>query len=287
MSDAPLVKTKSFYELRNTQFPPDNFLVSDGLLPRDGLLFIAGPPKSYKSFVMLTMIYHLLTGSHLFGAHRRPHGRTERALEVAEPCRVLLFEQEIGFYDVLQRVHPLWQQLPPHEQKLMDEHLFIHSRDHTMRLDDKDGWKRMGELIQAHKPEVVCFDPLIEFHHADENDAKEMAGVMHNLDVLRNTLGFATLLSHHTGKPSASNVRTGPDNLRGSSVIFGKGDSFLMLTPTDRDNGILRVDFTIRRSKPIPSLLLTLNWSTMLATFLRWDSKSKLPEGVDNSQPVQ
>lgn len=286
-NDKPPVQTLSFQELRAAEFPPDNYIIGDGLLPANGLLFIAGPPKAYKSFVMNTVIYHLLVGTPLFGAHRKPHGRTEMALCVACPQRVLLLEQEIGFYDVRERLLPLWLRLPPHEQIQLDQNLYIHSRDHTMRLDTKEGTARIERIIAAACPTVVCFDPLIEFHGRDENDAQEMTFVLRNLDLLRNKYGFAVIMSHHTGKPDPAKFRSGPDQLRGSSIVYGKGDSFLMLTVVNRNAGILRVDTTVRRGPPILPMRLILDWGQLRAGFHEWiRAKADGSEGMDERRPV-
>jgi RecA-family ATPase len=282
------VETLSFSELRNKEFPPDQFLVGDGLLPKNGLLFIGGPPKSYKSFVMQTMVIDMCVGRNLFGANRkRPGNKVELAFAVEQPQRILFLEQEIGFYDIRERILPAYEHLLPSERARVDENLFIHSRDHTMMLDSPEGCKRIEEVIQRVKPTVVCFDPLIEFHTADENSTQDMAKVLHHIDILRNTYGFATIISHHTGKPNKQNPREGPDLLRGNSVIFGKGDAFLMLTPVSRNNGTLKVDFTIRRSKPLSPMELYLDWTELRAKFHKWGSgKSRVSERDEDSESV-
>lgn len=267
------VQTLSLRQLLDHTFPADNFIIGEGLLPANGMLFIAGPPKSWKSFVLSTMIYHLVTGTNLFGAYRKPHAREVMALPVSKPQRVLLLEQEIGYYDVRERLLPFWKSMPPEHQELMADNLFIHSRDHTMNLGTPEGCQRIESIIRAVRPTVVAFDPLIEFHTLNENDTQSMAMAMRNLDAMRNTLAFATAITHHTGKPNPHTQRTGPDMLRGSSVIFGKGDSFLMLKPLNRNQGKLRCDFTIRRGAPIRSLNLMLDWSELRAKFYEWSNK--------------
>lgn len=278
--DSPEVKTLSFRQLREQEFPAGNFIIGEGLLPSNGMLFIGGPPKSWKSFVLSSMLYHLVTGTNLFGTMRKSHGRETPALPVASPQRVLLLEQEIGFYDVRERMLPFWKSMLPEHQQLVDENLFIHSRDHTMDLGTVEGCRRIEGIIKAVRPTVVAFDPFIEFHTLNENDTQHMAMTFRNLDAMRNTLAFATAITHHTGKPSMANARTGPDLLRGNSVIFGKGDSFLMLKPLNRAAGKLRCDFTIRRGAPIRSINMLLDWSDLRAKFYEWSTRS-------NSKPTE
>lgn len=269
---APEVKPLSFRQLLEKTFDPEPFIVSEGILPKNGLLFVAGPPKSYKSFLTQSVIYHLVTGTNLFGACRFPHGRSrgaEMAFTVASPQRVLLLEQEIGFQDTRNRLMPCYASLGP-QAPLMADNLFIHSRDHHMRLDTPEGVKRIESLIRDCRPDVVCFDPLIEFHRANENDAQSMGNVLGNLDLLRETYHFATIVSHHTGKPDVMNGRSGPDLMRGSSTIYGKGDAYIMLTVLNRNVGQVKLDFTVRRGAPIRSLDVLLDWGEMRAKFHSW-----------------
>lgn len=271
-TDAKAVETLSFRQLRDATFPPDPYFIGEGILPKNGLMFIGGPPKAYKSFILNTIIYHLISGSNLFGAYRKPHGRAEMAFPVTPARRVLLLEQEIGFYDVRERFLPLWTALLPEQRQAFDEQVFIHSRDTTMNLGETAGCDRIKSIIDKVQPDVVCFDPMIEFHNLNENDSQSMALVLRNLDKLRNAYEFATIISHHHGKENVANPRTGGDLLRGSNVIYGKGDAYLSLKPVGRSNGIVRIEFTIRRAKPINDMSIFLDWTDLRAKFQQWAS---------------
>lgn len=282
--DFPKVETMWFGELETKEFPPDQFLVGHGLLPKNGLLFVGGPPKSYKSFVAQTMAFELCVGKPLFGAYKS-HGAThELIFAVDGPQRVLFLEQEIGFYDVRERMLPYFNSLLEPDKQRIRENFAIHSRDHEMRLDTDEGLKRIEAIIQATKPTVVVFDPLIEFHAENENDAQAMQRVLHGVDILRDTYNFATIITHHSGKPQTMSTREGPDELRGSSVIFGKADSVMMIKPENRAKGFLNVGFTIRRSRPIQETLrLVLDWTELRAKFNGWgkgeaEGPAKAPE---------
>jgi RecA-family ATPase len=264
---APTVSLRQLLELK---FPENHYIVNEGLLPPNGLMIIGGPPKSYKSFIMNTIVSHLATGTNLFGATRSSGGHTSLAFNVNEPQRVLLFEQEIGFCSMQERLRNMMPALQPHHAEMAMDNIFIHSEDSDLKLDSVEGCKAIGAIIEEVKPTVVCFDPLIEFHSSDENSTQQMATVLQNLTKLRQAYKFATIISHHTGKPSAENRREGPDLLRGNSVVFGKGDSFIMLSPSNRSSAIVRLDFTIRRAKPIASFNIRLDWEELRAKFDGW-----------------
>lgn len=265
-------ETHSLAQLLEKTFPNEPFLIDDGILNVGSFLIIGGPPKSYKSFLMTTMIYHLCTGSPLFAAHKKSHGRDQPTFKVAKQCRVLLFEQEIGERDMKARLEAMYRMAPPAYQQALRENLFLRSQDHNLQFDTKDGMAAIEAAVIEVKPDVIAFDPFIEFHTSDENSSHAVSVVLRNLDVLREKHQATLLMSHHTGKISLDSGRKGPDLLRGSSVLFGKGDSFLILTPEDRSAGIVHVEMTIRRGAPIKSFYVMLDWGQLRAVFYKWDS---------------
>lgn len=270
------IKPLSFAQLRAKDFTPDPYIIGGGLLPENGLLIIGGPPKAYKSFVLLSIIHSLMTASPLFGATRH-HGK---GVEVIFPCekprRVLYLEQEIGFQDTYYRLQKMYES--SFVQKWWDDNLFIHSRDYDMRLDHDSGMAHIGKLIDAVKPDVVILDPLVEFHSLDENKQNEMMAVLQRFSRLQASHGFSGILSHHNAKVSLDAMRQGPENLRGSSVIFGKGDSFINITPANRSAGLVTLDFTFRRAVPPKEMSLLINPSTLLMEFHCWGTLKKTEE---------
>ena len=281
------VKTYSLGELLDHSFPSEHTLIDEGLLPTNGIMVIGGPPKAYKSFVMGTVIMHLACGTHLFGATRSNHGRHGAVFNVSRPCRVLLFEQEIGEQDLQLRFRDVVAALSVQHQNTIRQNVFTHSCDHTIQLDTELGLGSLDGIIAETKPDVVCFDPLIEFHTSDENSTKDMSQVLRSLDHLREKHHFATIINHHTGKPSPDKHREGPDELRGNSVIFGKGDSYLMIKHLNKDSSIIRLDFTVRRGKPIESCQLRLNWNTLRAVHHGWGRKLGGTASVGTGPPAE
>lgn len=264
----------SLQQLLNKTFDENiNAIISCGLLNKGSLMILAGPPKSYKSFIFNSFCYHLATGTPLFGVTKavREKERTPTFL-VNGSKRVLMLEQEIGEYDLQIRFRQLLATLPSPERTLCLEKIFTHSCDHSMQLDTIPGRDHIAKLIDSVSPDVVAFDPLIEFHTGDENSAQDMSRAMHGLDWLRERFEFGSMISHHTAKPQKDSDRIGPDNLRGSSAIYGKGDTFIMIRPSGKNipKGQIRVDFTLRRGKPIHPLYLKVNTDTLKTEFCEW-----------------
>lgn len=264
---------QSMRELLAKSFPQQPYLIGEGLLNERSLMFIGAPPKSYKSFLLNTMCINLATGTPLFSATRKNHGRDVIAFPIKRPTRVLLLEQEIGDYDLKERIEPVIRSLSPDERELALSNIYTQSCDFNLRLDTKEGMEQIETLVSQAKPEVVCFDPFFEFHSADENAAHAMSLVLRNLSILRQRFGVSLIITHHTGKPREANDRSGPDLLRGSSAIYGKGDAYLMMEVRNAPAGIIRIVPTIRRGRPIRAFYIMLDWSDLRAKFYRWSSR--------------
>lgn len=256
----------SVEDLLVKEFPPQPFLIAEGILNYGSIMVIGGAPKSYKSFLSTAVVLHLAVNTPIFGAHRKSHGREQPAFTVSKPCKVLILEQEIGEYDLKERLKMMVAGLLPGEREKFIKNVFVHSCDHTLQFDKQEGMLRIEELVGDLKPDVVVFDPIIEFHTSDENSTHAMAGVLRNLDLLRERHKFATILTHHTGH----NQRSGPEALRGNSILFGKGDTFLMLDVLNRNAGLIKITPTIRRGKPITPFHIMLDWSDLRAKFHSW-----------------
>lgn len=278
-------------ELLAKSFPPGASLIGSGLLQRNSILVIGGPPKSYKSFLLNTILYHLATATPVFGASRSIRGgEREPVFTVGESCRVLLLEQEIGEEDLQLRFRTLLEHVPGPERILCSERIYSYSCDYEMQLDHHYGRHILREVIGDVKPQVVAFDPLVEFHTSDENSSKDMVRVLHGIDELRQEMHFATIINHHLSKPRQDDMRTGPDRLRGSSVLYGKGDSFLTLVPDGRDDGLVEISFKLRRARPVSDMFVRVDLDTLLAHFEGWKktNKSKRPDSnvltIDDAQ---
>lgn len=250
--------------------PP--YLIDEGILNEKGMMVIGGPPKSYKSFVLNSLCCHLTAGTNLFGLYRKPHGkdRSIPGFNVSRKCKVLFFEQEIGEYSLKERLVPLVSSLSSEERETIGQNLHIHSCDRDLRLDEDKGINKIADLARLIRPDVIVFDPLVEFHHGDENSTKDMSRVMRGVDWLKDKFNSAVIMSHHCGK--ANEMRAGADSLRGSSATFGKGDSFFTLSVHNRGAAIIRVEPVIRRGIPIRDFLLKLDWNTCAMRFYDWAS---------------
>lgn len=263
-------ETLSIAELIKKKFPAGEFIIGGGLLNRGAVMVVGGPPKSYKSIIINTILCSLATGQALFNATRAVREKREEAFPIDSGYSVLYLEQEIGEHDLQQRYLQSTIDLSKEAQILIGDLIQIHSCDHSLRLDTPEGFRIIDEIIREQAPEVVCFDPLVEFHGQDENSSHGMMKVLRSLDDLREKYGFSTILVHHTSKLNGDHERKGPDRLRGSSVLFGKADTIMIIDTDPKIEGMVKAEFTLRRGKPIADCFLRVNQKTLRTEFMWW-----------------
>jgi hypothetical protein len=284
-------RTFTFGELR-TWHPPveNNVLIGGGLLNDDSMMGMVGAAKTFKSLLDLTTIADLLTARPLFGAHRSDHGRnTLAAFPIRQSRKVLLIEQEMGPLDMRERLLPIYNSLSAAQQAVFDENLLVRSFDHTIQLDTVDGTRILEGILARHRPDVLILDPLIEFHTSNENDTQSMNKIMRGLDAMRQKYRpLALIFIHHEGHPTTT-PRQGIGRFRGNTVIGGKVDSAILVNVHNRPARILRLDFVLRRGRPIDSLYVQLDADTLRAEFLCWhrdpERKRKIGKSDDEDLP--
>lgn len=266
-----------FSELLEMPVPDERFVVDSGLVPLGGLVFVGGPPKSYKSFLLLTAALQMACGLPLFGACVKHSGKTDFRFGLKRPMKVLVVDQEIGWIDDRERLVPMWKSLDEKHKQLICENLYIEASPYGMnslvRLDNEELDRHyLIEAIDRVRPDVLILDPLSMFHRLDENSAQDMSMLMRNIAVIRNRFQLkGTLVSHHTSKPrhdSGIVISDSPDMLRGSSVLFATGDSYIMVNRQKGDR--VRLDFTLRRHRPITPMIAAVNDKSGMVEFQEW-----------------
>lgn len=276
MNDVP-VPTFTLGNLLTHEFPADNnSIIDEGILKDNSILGLAGPAKSGKSLILNTIIANVVTGQPLFGAYRTNHGRAViPAFQVLRPQRVLLLEQEIGSQDLRDRLRPLYESHSSEQRKLLSDNLLCHSLDYRLQLDTSP--HNLSALVQQYRPGILALDPFIEFHTSNENDTQSMRKILHHLDQIRQSYNLAVIITHHTGKEGMT-PKQGLDLFRGSSVFAGKIDSAILIHNHGLNTGQSRLDFVIRRGKPIKPVFVGVDENDLVTRFICWASDPKKKE---------
>ncbi len=252
------VKPASLLSLLETQLPEKQYWI-DPILPMGGTLLFGGEAKVGKSFVLLELARSLSTGSLPFGCD---------LFKKAEPCKVLLIEQEVGIYGLQKRAKEIFQNEKP---EIFGDKLFYASKVPELMLDSKEGREIVFDLVDAVKPNVLILDPIGRMHAYDENSSNQIEQLFKALGDLEadfRSEDMSIVVSHHFLKPSndPNSTRDYLDayNFRGSSKFKDDPDTLITMaklkylaTPHKAWN--IKMRFDTRQDEGLPDFLLSFN----------------------------
>lgn len=196
---------KHLYELLDTEFPPQRWLI-EGIAPLGGITLLTGLPGSYKTWVMLDAAIAVTEGRPLFG--KMPVTKT----------RVLVIDEESGGRILQERFISL-------EAKRSSPIYFV-SMEGVIFTDEYVD--RLVEWCTTNEIGLVVIDSLSRIHRGDENSAKDMSALFAKVRKLTN-VGISVVILHHNRK-SLPGFGYTPNDIRGSSDILASVDSAVALS---------------------------------------------------------
>lgn len=206
----------------------------DGVLFRGARLLIAGAPKIGKSQFMLALGIAAASGGEFLGQ------------QFARPLRVLWVQAEIHLAFVHQRVdRMLGSAMTPEARALVRNNFFVTGRV-DLDLTSTTDFALIETAIADINPDIVCFDPVINFSSADENDNGEVRRLLRQVDTIGHRFNCATALVHHIRKGS---VAGDFDGVRGASAFRGWFDTGVMLSG---ESGATVISYQLRNAEPLP-----------------------------------
>ena len=193
------------------RLPPPEFLI-DGLFPAGGLIVVYGPPKSGKTFLVLSACLHLAAGKDWFG-HKVRGG-----------CIVYIAGEGVGGLGNRLKAMRSHYQIP--------SNIPFYVIPRAINFTDTTAAAYLVKLVRdtvGDEPiAAVIVDTLARsMAGADENSAKEVGVVIAACDVVRDELACAVIPIHHQGKDETR-------GLRGTSAIRGAVDAAFRVTASGR-----------------------------------------------------
>ena len=236
------LETFNLAALLRMEFSPEQEIIGEGILVREGGTILAAESGVGKTMLLLEWALDLAAGRAILGR-----------FSVSEPQRVLFIQQENALYQMKARLAAM-RQAKPSPSALP---LFFHRPMEMLCLTRPRDWEAIRRAIGKHNATVLILDPLICFHTAAENDNSAMRRVLDRVTVLCRQTHCSAIISHHFGKPREGMEDVGHRS-RGASAIRDWTDTLITLSPKKADPfPILRVDFPkVRNGKPIRSLLI-------------------------------
>jgi len=201
--------------------PQKEVPVINGLLMEKENLEIVGPSGIGKS--LITLLIGLQLG--LEGADKQLWD----TFKIPGQCKTLFIQSENSSFGIKNRLGLIVKGDPRYKAAL-DQLIFpsINGDCRTSgNVTDPHFQRFLREMIHATDSKVVVVDPLISFHHANENDNAEMRRYLDTLTAISIETNTSLILIHHVGKAGNGSVGGG----RGASAIGDWADNVLSLDP--------------------------------------------------------
>ncbi len=187
----------------------------EGLVEAHQFNVFSGSEKSHKSMLRKYLVCCMITGQKPFGLLNVTSSPPEVLSMIAEDAP----GAERRVYDIILKEMG-YKDLPPIHMVDPDDFDLSNDRDVT----------DLTELVMDLRIDLVCLDPLIEFHSRNENlpDQKEgMKPVIKGLRRVMKATGATTMVIHHNRKPFQvpGKAQTGNEHrdpgadMRGSSIV--------------------------------------------------------------------
>jgi hypothetical protein len=204
----------------------DSMLI-DGVVRSQVVTWLAGPPRVFKSWIMMALGMALAAGVSALSA-----------FHVHEALPVIYLQEEGSRRDVRRRLRAItrgYEILPAHYDPNFQ--IVTNAR---WRLDRDDHVERLvNEGVMPHRPALVMLDPYRNLHHTDENSADQQMRMMERLLMIRDLFGCSFLICHHFGKEDIDGrKRREGEELRGSSVLWAAAAGGLLVYPTQKEDTV-------------------------------------------------
>jgi hypothetical protein len=227
-------------------------IIGRNVLPRAGLLVVAGQPKTHKSMAVDNFMLQRARGAPWLGFP-------------TDPGITLALQAEHADESWQERLRAMTAHDP---DPLPAGRLFLK----TLRgiyLNTPEGLETIHRLLDETGANCLRIDPLSRYMVGNENSNGNdgMGGVVRAIDKIL-ARGVAVILVHHMSKPSKDDPRIGGVGLRGGSALFAAADSVVTFTKDASD--IITVSFELRHGRAPDPLRLVVTEGLWL-----------VPAGVD------
>lgn len=242
-------------DLLTCEFEEDDELIGGGILPKRGVLLLAGDPKIGKSTLISQMCLDLISGSPFL---------SEFAIESL--VRVLYIFSE-GSKKHLQRLYRSqllgFGTAGIQIDKECKRRLFVFN-GRGLSLGKNEGIEQVKQLIGEFRVDVVVLDPICLFFDGDFNKGEVVAKLIRRLHQVAAECGTSFLIAHHFRKPRDKGDDQPMHRVLGSSAWVAYVDTFLGLEnwSARRSEYKKRLHFVLRHAEEHDPLCLTFNRET-------------------------
>jgi KaiC/GvpD/RAD55 family RecA-like ATPase len=225
--------TISLPDAIRTHRPPE-WLIK-GLIPRQGICYVGGAPKSYKSTFAFHFALCCATGRPFLGHFPIEGGKR------------ILYIQEENDFDMVEKFSLLCKGMMLNMDEITNLTNISLSCKNGITIDTFGGREdmaiaRLKTKIEELNPDIIFFDSAVRMMEGDENKASDVRKVHNTLSKICKDRKILCFLLHHTPKRE--------NELRGSGDFVAQADIVIMLTSKPTYNGLVYANIPYNRSSP-------------------------------------
>lgn len=242
VDDSPFLSVASL--LTDPPVVPDPIIGSESavLLPAGELTVVSGASKGGKTTFVAAASVAIAAGRPFLGMPTRQG--TVVYVQADDP--VAFWTRRVGMIAKALQVEP----------GELDGHFYT-SSEQRLLLDDRSDVDRLLRHLSELQPSVVVLDPLRRLMAGEENSATDMAQVIRNLDRIRDELGCALVLVHHSRKTRQDDdERPAAERMRGSSALRGAGNVLSMYPTLGHES--VTCELELKNAQPVPPFTIDL-----------------------------
>ena len=215
--------------------------IVDNLLARRQICVVAGPQKSFKTWIMFELLRCTISGIEFASIPN---------LRGCGGMRWLVVEEEGSIEELYQRAALSLGSGEPDPNYAWQKHTWW-AHHLEIKLDSEAWIERLEAAILENNIDGLILDPFQRMHSVDENSAKEMGVVWDAIHYLTGRFSNLTIvILHHFTK--AGSILDGWEAFRGSSRTAGEADVAFFVERRPLSDGIgARIRFDGRSIPPI------------------------------------
>lgn len=213
VSDNPKRKISiiSYKDLLEKDIQPIEYFV-DEIIPKSALVYVYGPPGSFKTNFLLYLSLRGSQGDNIF------------EFDVKEPFKTVWIDEEnrdIGMKDKLRKLSTALMIKP--EQ--LTDNVFMISNNFNILFDRG----LLEEVIKKFKPDIVVVDSIAKVFPLNEREEKDVKKIFSALNPLMSKYHVTFILIHHCRKLFNNQTSRGMEDISGSREFSAMADSMVYL----------------------------------------------------------
>jgi hypothetical protein len=218
-AEQPKEAAMTIEELNILQIPKIDWLV-EPIIERFGFCLIGAQKGVGKSLLVSQLALYAASGASPFLIDD---------LKIANPLKVLLIQQEVSLPGMKDRLFKMQR------EKVFDLGGRFFQKTTTgawWNLTDEADYKKLIQLIEKYKPDILILDPLYTFYPKELNTSGDISPMMKILSDLKSNFGLGLVVVHHFSNKTDSDEieqRSSVSRFMGHSMIANSADTTIGL----------------------------------------------------------